>query len=122
MPGQLLLYLIYQPCHHSGGHKRQGMGQHGTSCTTLLLRHRRKVLMPRQVGLSLRLAYLYRALTGRAVDERGPGSVAAAALAVMEGASIVRTHDVRETLDAVRVAQAVRGGLEGWSLEVRLNG
>ncbi len=48
--------------------------------------------------------------------------MAAAALAVMEGASIVRTHDVRETLDAVRVAQAVRGGQEGWSLEVRSDG
>ena len=75
---------------------------------------------PVLVGLSRKR--MIGALTGRAVDERGPGSVAAAALAVMEGASIVRTHDVRETLDAVRVAQAVRGGQEGWSLEVRSDG
>ena len=46
-------------------------------------------------------------LTGRAVDERMPASVAAAAIAVLNGAAIVRAHDVRETVDALRVAQAV---------------
>ena len=56
------------------------------------------------------------------MGERGPGSAAAAALAVMEGASIVRTHDVRETLDAVRVAQAVRDERKGIALEESVDG
>ncbi len=46
-------------------------------------------------------------LTGRDVGERLPASIAAAVIAVMEGAAIVRVHDVRETVDALRVAAAV---------------
>ena len=46
-------------------------------------------------------------LTGREVDERMPASVAAAVIAVTNGADIVRVHDVRETVDALRVAKAV---------------
>jgi dihydropteroate synthase len=47
------------------------------------------------------------ALTGRAVDDRTTGSVAAALAAVSRGASIVRVHDVRETVDALKVWRAV---------------
>jgi dihydropteroate synthase len=47
------------------------------------------------------------ALTGRVVDERLPGSVAAALSAVARGAKIVRVHDVRETVDALKVWNAV---------------
>ena len=46
-------------------------------------------------------------LTGRDVGERMAASVAAAVIAVMEGAAIIRAHDVRETVDALRVATAV---------------
>jgi dihydropteroate synthase len=46
-------------------------------------------------------------LTGRDVDERMPASIAAATIAVLNGAHIVRAHDVRETVDALRVASAV---------------
>jgi len=46
-------------------------------------------------------------LTGRDVGERMPASIAAAVIAVIEGATIVRVHDVRETVDALRVAAAV---------------
>ncbi len=48
------------------------------------------------------------ALTGRPTGERLAGSVAVAALAVVNGASIIRAHDVAETVDAVKVAAAVR--------------
>jgi dihydropteroate synthase len=41
--------------------------------------------------------------TGRAASERTAGSVAAALLAVQNGASLVRVHDVRETVDAINV-------------------
>ena len=47
-------------------------------------------------------------LTGRPVDERGAGSLAAALAAVARGASIVRVHDVRETVDALKVWDAVQ--------------
>lgn len=46
-------------------------------------------------------------LTGRAVDERMPASIAAAVIAVLQGADIIRAHDVRETVDALTVAQTV---------------
>jgi len=41
--------------------------------------------------------------TGRAAGERTAGSVAAALLAVQNGARLVRVHDVRETVDAINV-------------------
>ncbi|POP54376.1 dihydropteroate synthase [Zhongshania marina] len=48
------------------------------------------------------------ALTGRAVDERLAASVAMAAMAVERGAHILRVHDVKETVDAVKLASAVK--------------
>lgn len=48
------------------------------------------------------------ALTGRNVAERLAGSVAMAAMAVERGAHIIRAHDVKETVDAVRIAQALK--------------
>jgi len=52
-------------------------------------------------------------ITGRPAEQRLAGSVAFAALAVMRGAAIVRAHDVAETVDAVRVAQALRRAAPG---------
>jgi len=49
-------------------------------------------------------------LTGRDVDDRMAGSVAAALAAVARGAAIVRVHDVRETVDALKVWRAVQVG------------
>lgn len=37
------------------------------------------------------------------------GSIAAAAIGVYNGAHVVRTHDISASLDAVRMAQAIRG-------------
>ena len=61
--------------------------------------------VPIAVGLS-RKSMLAR-LTGRGVDDRTAGSVALAAIAVLNGARIVRAHDVAATVDAIRVAAAV---------------
>ena len=47
-------------------------------------------------------------ITGRAVDDRVAGSVAAALLAVQNGAKLVRVHDVRETVDAINVFLALK--------------
>jgi len=48
-------------------------------------------------------------ITGRSVHERLPASLAAMLVAVARGASIVRVHDVRETVDALKVWRAVEG-------------
>ena len=48
-------------------------------------------------------------LTGRDVDDRMAGSVAAALAAVVRAAAIIRVHDVRETADALKVWRAVQG-------------
>lgn len=47
------------------------------------------------------------ALTGANVAERLPGSLACACLAVTAGVQIIRTHDVTETVQAVRVTEAI---------------
>ena len=47
-------------------------------------------------------------LTGMEVDKRVEGSIAVAALAVQNGADIVRVHDVAQTRQAVAMAAAVR--------------
>ena len=42
-------------------------------------------------------------------SERLPGSLAATAVAVYNGAHLVRTHDVAASLETIRMAEAVRG-------------
>ncbi|WP_435019194.1 dihydropteroate synthase [Tundrisphaera sp. TA3] len=49
-------------------------------------------------------------LTGQPVGGRGVASAASALAAVAAGANIVRVHDVRMTVDALRVWNAQRGG------------
>jgi len=52
------------------------------------------------------------AATGRPVEERLAGSIAAALASVARGAAIVRVHDVAATVDALKVWQAAeQGGL-----------
>lgn len=46
-------------------------------------------------------------LTGRPVDERLAGSVAAAVLAAERGARVIRVHDVAATVDALKIWRAV---------------
>jgi dihydropteroate synthase len=46
-------------------------------------------------------------LTQREVHQRMPASVAAAVVAVMNGADIIRAHDVQASVDALKVVQAV---------------
>jgi dihydropteroate synthase len=51
-------------------------------------------------------------ITGRPVDERLAASLAAAIAAVARGAAIVRVHDVRATVDALAVWQAMENDPE----------
>lgn len=61
--------------------------------------------LPLLVGLSRKS--LIGALTGRAVGERMPASVALALLAVQRGASVIRVHDVAATADALAMWAAL---------------
>ncbi|HTS84189.1 MAG TPA: dihydropteroate synthase [Usitatibacter sp.] len=78
--------------------------------------HNRQLVhaLPKLAGLGYRvLAGLSRKrmlgeFTGRAPQERMAASVAAALIAVQNGASLVRVHDVRETIDAINVWLALR--------------
>jgi dihydropteroate synthase len=47
-------------------------------------------------------------ITGRGIDERVAASVAAALLAAQNGAAVVRVHEVKETVDALKVWEALR--------------
>ncbi|QFU77740.1 dihydropteroate synthase [Halioglobus maricola] len=62
--------------------------------------------MPLLVGLSRKS--LIGKLIGRDVDQRLAASLALGVLAVERGASIVRTHDVAETWDALAMCTALR--------------
>lgn len=65
---------------------------------------------PLLVGVSRKSMLGY--LTGRPVDQRLAAGLAVATIAAQAGAAVIRTHDVRETIDAVKVAAAfVRGQL-----------
>lgn len=64
--------------------------------------------LPLLVGLS-RKSMLGK-LLGRPVDQRLAGSLALATIAALNGARIIRSHDVAETRDAVAVAWAARTG------------
>jgi dihydropteroate synthase len=69
------------------------------------LRHLQVLGLPILVGLSRKRTLGN--LTGRAVESRAAAGIAAAVLAVDRGATIVRTHDVAATVDALKIATAV---------------
>lgn len=58
------------------------------------------------VGVSQK-SFIGKILDGAPPDERLSGSLAAAVVAVMNGARIIRTHDVKATVDALRVTNAI---------------
>ncbi len=63
--------------------------------------------LPLLVGIS-RKSMIGALLGDRPVDGRLHGSLAAAVIATMKGAAVVRVHDVAETADALKVVAAVR--------------
>lgn len=66
---------------------------------------------PVLVGLSRKS--MVGALTGRGAGERVHGSIALAVIAAMNGARIVRAHDVAATVDALKMVAAVARSLNG---------
>ena len=61
--------------------------------------------LPLLIGLS-RKSVLGQ-VVGSSLDERIYASIAASVVAVMKGANIVRVHDVKPTIDALKIVQAV---------------
>jgi dihydropteroate synthase len=70
------------------------------------LRQLQELACPVLIGVSRKTTL--GVITGRDVEDRLAASIAAATAAVLQGAQIVRAHDIAETLDAVRVAYCIR--------------
>lgn len=70
------------------------------------LQQLQELRQPLLVGLSRKR--LLGNLTGKAADKRIFAGIAAAVIAVAGGANIIRTHDVAATVDALKIADAVR--------------
>jgi dihydropteroate synthase len=87
---------------------RAGVPATAFTCTVLDQLHALADLgCPLLVGVSRKASIGH--LTGRADPvDRLAGSLAAAAVAVYNGAAMIRTHDVAATRDAVQVAEAIR--------------
>jgi dihydropteroate synthase len=80
-----------------------------TSHNVELLRRLDKLVLmgyPVLVGLS-RKSFIG-ALTNRSVNDRLPGTLAATAAAYRQGAKIFRVHDVRETVDFLKVLKTLK--------------
>ena len=67
----------------------------------------RELGRPLVIGTS-RKSFIGR-IDGSEVDERLGGSIASSVLAAAEGADVLRVHDVAETAQAMRVAEAILG-------------
>jgi dihydropteroate synthase len=67
----------------------------------------RSLARPICVGVS-RKSFIGAILDQPETSGRLSGSLAATAIAVLNGAAVIRTHDVQETRDAVRVAERIR--------------
>ena len=65
--------------------------------------------LPMLVGVSRKS--MLGAITGRPVEQRLAASIAAATLAALKGAKILRVHDVAETSDALAVLAAIEEGV-----------
>jgi len=91
-----------------GFFRQAAVAWHDLDCIVLAhLTRLRRLGCPILVGVS-RKSFIGR-ITGRSTPaERLHGSVGAAAIAVYNGAALIRAHDVAATVDAVRTAAAIR--------------
>lgn len=87
-----------------------GFGKTAEHNLTLLARLREIVAIGRPVVIGTsRKSFLSRLAGGRAEDERLPGTIATNVLALEQGATVFRVHDVRPNADALTVAAATVG-------------
>ena len=69
------------------------------------LEHLTKFVRPAMLGLS-RKSFIGQSV-GAQVEQRLPGSLACASWAVQHGVQIIRAHDVAETVQAIRMTEAI---------------
>ena len=92
-----------------GFFRRAAVPWYELDCTVLhKLGRLRQLGQPLLVGVS-RKSFIGKLTQKTNAEERLAGSLGATALAVYNGAAIVRTHDVAATVDVVRVAEAIKG-------------
>jgi dihydropteroate synthase len=80
-----------------------GFGKSVDHNLTLLARQREVVSLGSPVLVGWSRKSTLGSVTGRAVDQRLHGSIAAALMALERGARVLRVHDVSATVDAVKV-------------------
>jgi dihydropteroate synthase len=96
-----------------GFFRRRGIAWHEWDCEILAALGRLRDLdRPVCVGVS-RKSFVGEIAGEADPGRRLPGSLAAVAAAVLGGANLIRAHDVGETVQAVRVAEAIRRSREG---------
>jgi dihydropteroate synthase len=84
-----------------------GFGKNVEHNLALLASLRQMSVRDRPVVVGLSRKSFLGLLTDRPVDQRMAGSLAALCFCVLNGAHVMRVHDVRESIDAVRVLQAL---------------
>jgi len=95
-----------------GFFRNQGLAWHEWDCAVLAGLHRLRALeRPVCVGVS-RKSFIGAVAGEDDPARRLPGSLAATTVAVLGGAQLIRTHDVEETIQAVKVAEAIRRAWE----------
>lgn len=109
-----LVWRVGMPSHRVvldpgiGFFRNAGMPWHEWDCEVLRrLGELADLGHPIAVGVS-RKSFLGKLTDHSAPEERLPASLAATAVAIVNGAHAIRTHDVAATRDAVRVAEALR--------------
>lgn len=102
-----------------GPRAKKRLHGHGYKLATLLdlrilagLKELKSLGRPLCVGIS-RKSFLGDVIDQPQPEDRLIGSLAATAIAVLNGTDVVRTHDPAETLQAVRVAEAIRKAYRG---------
>ena len=95
-----------------GFFRKPGMAWDEWDCLVLrALADLRSFGFPLLVGAS-RKSFIGKILDQPTARDRLIGSLTCAAIAVVNGAHIIRTHDVKETLEAVRMAERLRRPLD----------
>ena len=84
-----------------------GFGKTPEHNLQLLANLRRFTRLKRPLLLGVSRKSFIGKLLGAALNERLPASLACATLAVASGVQIIRVHDVAETVQAVRLAEAL---------------
>lgn len=96
-----------------GFFRKPGIAWDEWDCLVLrALTELRSLGFPLLVGAS-RKSFIGKILDQPNVRDRLIGSLTCAAIAVVNGAHIIRAHDVKETVEAVRMAERLRGPLGG---------